>query len=241
MKTLKTFALFAVLAVVFSSVGCSKKAAQAMPPSPPPPPVAPSAALAANPVVIQQGQTTVLTWTTDNATEARIDGLGTLPPSGSRTVTPSESMTYTLVAKGPGGMKDASARVTVNMKAVAMTPSLTEEELFAKYVNDVHFDYDRSAIRPDQAPVAQNDAAFLLAHPSIKVVLEGRCDDRGSEEYNLALGTSRAEALKNSLLQQGVSQDRLKTISYGKEKPLCTEDNDPCWQRNRVDHVALAR
>ncbi len=241
MKILKTFALFAVLAVVFSSVGCSKKAAQATPPSPPPPPVAPSAALAANPAVIQQGQTTVLTWTTDNATEASIGGLGTLPPSGSRTVTPSESMTYTLVAKGPGGNKEASARVTVNMKSTAMTPSPTDADLFAKNVRDVNFDYNKADIRSDQAPVAQNDAAFLLAHPSIKIVLEGHCDDRGSEEYNLALGTSRAEALKRSLQQEGVSQDRLKTISYGKEKPFCSENNEQCWQRNRVDHVAMAQ
>ena len=88
---------------------------------------------------------------------------------------------------------------------------------------------------------AQNDASFLLQHPSIRVLVEGHCDDRGSEEYNLALGTSRAESLKRTLLLQGVSEDRVKTISYGKEKPFCTQDNDPCWQQNRVDHFAIAR
>ncbi|MGA2101416.1 MAG: OmpA family protein, partial [Candidatus Sulfotelmatobacter sp.] len=87
----------------------------------------------------------------------------------------------------------------------------------------------------------QGDASFLLQHPAIKVVVEGHCDDRGSEEYNLALGTSRAEALKSTLLQQGISADRIKTISYGKEKPFCTQENDQCWAQNRVDHFAMAR
>jgi peptidoglycan-associated lipoprotein len=120
-------------------------------------------------------------------------------------------------------------------------PSPSEEELFARNVKDVLFDYDKAEIRNDQASTAQQDAAFLMQHPSIKVVLEGHCDNRGSEEYNLALGTSRAESLKKALLQHGVPEDRVKTISYGKEKPFCSEDNDACWQQNRVDHVAMAR
>ncbi len=82
---------------------------------------------------------------------------------------------------------------------------------------------------------------FWHSIPRIKVVVEGHCDDRGSEEYNLALGTSRAESLKQALLREGVSADRIKTVSYGKEKPFCTEDNDRCWQQNRVDHFEIAR
>jgi peptidoglycan-associated lipoprotein len=165
-----------------------------------------------------------------------------VPSSGSKTVTPSTSTTYTLTAKGPGGSQDASTRVTVNTPvAQAQQPSPSDEDLFAKNVKDVWFDYDKADIRPDQGTTAHGDAAFLLQHPSIKVVVEGHCDDRGSEEYNLALGTSRAESLKRSLLSQGVSADRVKTISYGKEKPFCTEDNDQCWQQNRVDHLAAAR
>ncbi len=238
--TSKPFTLIVILAGALSFSGCNKKAAQATPP-PPPPPVAPTATLAANPAVIQKGESTVLTWQTDNATEATIDGLGTLLPSGSRTVTPSRSTTYTLVATGPGGHRDASARVTVNGRVAAAVPSPAEEDLFAKNVKDVWFDYDKSDIRSDQASTAQGDAAFLLQHPSINVVVEGHCDDRGSEEYNLALGTNRAESLKRALLQQGISEDRIKTISYGKEKPFCSQDNDSCWQQNRVDHFAMAR
>jgi len=182
-----------------------------------------------------------LTWQTNNATDIHIDGLGTLPASGSKTVTPSASMTYNLVAKGPGGTQDASTRVTVNERVAAAIPSPSDEDLFARNVKDVLFDYDKADIRMDQAPTAQGDASFLLQHPAIKVVVEGHCDDRGSEEYNLALGTSRAEALKSTLLQQGISADRIKTISYGKEKPFCTQENDQCWAQNRVDHFAMAR
>jgi len=240
-QTYRLCFVVAILGVGLFVSGCSKKAAKATPPAAPAPP-APSATLAASPDVIQEGQSTVLTWSTENASTITIDGLGELPASGSKSVTPNSSTTYTLVAKGPGGTQDASARVTVNAKvAAASEPTPSDEDLFAQNVKDVLFDYDKSEIRTDQTIVAQNDAAFLAQHPSIKVVLEGHCDDRGSEEYNLALGTSRAESLKKSLLAQGISEDRIKTISYGKEKPFCTEQNDLCWQRNRVDHLSMAR
>ncbi len=239
--SLKTVTFVAILAGAFSLMGCNKKAAKATPPSPPAP-SAPTATIAANPNVIQQGQSTVLTWQTSNASEISSEGVGTVSASGTKTITPSSSMTYTLMAKGAGGTQNASARVTVNEKAVSQAePSLSDADLFASNVKDVMFDYDKADIRTDQAPLAQNDAQFLLQHPSLKVVVEGHCDDRGSEEYNLALGTSRAESLKRSLLQSGISQDRVKTISYGKEKPFCAEDNDSCWARNRVDHIALAQ
>lgn len=243
MKQLKfhSFLLAAVLVCAFTLAGCNKKVAQTTPPPPPPPP-APTATLAANPAVVEQGQSTTLTWQTDHATDINIDGIGSVSASGSRTVTPGSSTTYTLSAKGPGGSKNATTRVTVNAHvAQTQPPSISDEDLFSKNVKDVWFDYDKAEIRPDQTGIAQNDAAFLSQHPSIKVVVEGHCDDRGSEEYNLALGTSRAEALKHSLLQQGVSADRIKTVSYGKERPFCTEDNESCWQRNRVDHFSFAR
>jgi peptidoglycan-associated lipoprotein len=238
--TLKVYTLVAVFAGVMSFAGCAKKAAQATPPTPPPPPTAPTATLAANPMVLEQGQTTTLTWQTNNATTVNIDGLGTVPASGSQTVTPSASMTYNLVAKGPGGTQDASARVTVNTK-VSAAPAPSDADLFARNVNDVLFDYDKADIRADQAPVTKGDAEFLLQHPGIKIVVEGHCDDRGSEEYNLALGASRAESVKRTLLQQGVPSDHVKTMSYGKEKPFCTQDNDLCWAKNRVDHFAMAQ
>jgi len=240
-KRMKTFALLVVLAGVLSLAGCAKKTAKVTPPPPPTAAPAPTATLAANPSVVQQGQSSILTWQTGNANEITIAGLGTLPPSGSRSVTPSASTTYTLVAKGPGGRNEASARVTVNAAIANTTPSPSDEDLFRHNVKDVFFDYDKYAIRPDEMPTVQNDDAFLAQHPSIKVLVEGHCDDRGSEEYNIALGASRAESVKRALVQGGVPAGRIRTVSYGKERPFCTQDNEQCWQQNRVDHFAFDR
>ncbi|MGB8773733.1 MAG: flagellar motor protein MotB, partial [Terriglobales bacterium] len=179
-KRFKTFALLAAFAVVLSLAGCAKKAAKVQPPPPPTPAPAPTATLAANPSAVQAGQSSTLTWQTSNANEITIAGLGTLPPSGSRSVTPSASTTYTLVAKGPGGTNEANARVTVTTPVASATSSPTDEDLFRRNVKDVFFDYDKYAIRTDEAPTVQNDEAFLAQHPSIKVLVEGHCDDRGS-------------------------------------------------------------
>jgi peptidoglycan-associated lipoprotein len=240
-RRLQSLIPLVVLAAVLLSSGCAKKVAKAEPPAVALPPAAPTATLAANPAVIQQGQASQLTWATSNATEIRIEGLGTLPLSGSRSVSPGSSTTYTLVAKGSGGTADASARVTVNATVASVVPGPTDGELFGKNVKDVFFDYDKSNIRPDESPTANQDAAFLSQHPKVNVLIEGHCDDRGSEEYNLALGTSRAESVKQTLLQDGISADRIKTISYGKERPFCTQDNEQCWQQNRVAHFAFER
>lgn len=231
-------ALATLLLAVMTTAACSKKTAKVTPP-PPPPPAAPTISLAANPAVIQQGQSTELTWHSDNANEVTIAGLGTLPASGSRQVTPDVSTTYTAVAKGAGGSQEASARVTVNPAAAQAATGPSDSDLFSKNVQDVFFDYDKYDVRSDQTPIAQKDAAFLAQHPDINVVVEGHCDDRGSDEYNLALGASRANAVKEALAKQGISGNRIKTISYGKEKPFCTEDNDQCWQQNRRDHFSV--
>lgn len=240
-QRLKLLSLVATLGVVCSTAGCHKKVANAATPSAPPAPSAPTASLTASPNMIQQGQSTTLSWQTTNSTETTIAGMGTVSASGSQTITPSSSTTYTLEAKGPGGTKDASARVTVNVKTASVMTSPSDEDLFSKNVRDVFFDYDKSNIRTDEVTTAQTDASFLQQHPSIKVLVEGHCDDRGSDEYNIALGASRAESVKRSLQQQGISAERIKTISYGKEKPFCSQDNEQCWQQNRVDHFTIDR
>ncbi len=183
----------------------------------------------------------MLSWQTTNSADITIAGLGAVPSSGSRSLSPDASTTYILEAKGPGGTKGASARVTVTPRFESATTSPTDLDLFRKNVKDVFFDYDKSSIRPDEVSVTQGDASFLQQHPTINILVEGHCDDRGSDEFNIALGTSRAESLKQSLLQRGISGDRIKTISYGKEKPFCTQDNEECWQQNRVDHVAIVQ
>jgi peptidoglycan-associated lipoprotein len=243
LRRITKFAQVATLTAIFAlAAGCAKKTAKVEPPPPPAPaPQAPTATLAANPAVLLPGQSSTLTWQTANASEISIAGLGTLPASGTRTVAPGASTTYDLVAKGPGGSTDASARITVTTAVANNTSTLTDEELFARNVKDVFFDYDKFNVRSNQEPTVQNDQAFLAQHSNIKVLVEGHCDDRGSEEYNIALGTSRAQTVKETLVQQGIPAERIRTVSYGKEKPFCTEDNESCWQQNRVDHFAFDR
>jgi peptidoglycan-associated lipoprotein len=225
-------------------VGCHKKVVAPTAPPPPPPTPAPTAVINADPAVIEPGQSTTLTWKTSDASSATITDLGTVPSNGSHTVTPTTSTNYTLAVKGEGGTAEANVRVTVNPApppAVAATPSLTDEELFASNVRDIYFEYDAFKLRPEDTPTVEQDAAFLKSHPNMNVVIEGHCDDRGSEEYNIALGASRASSLKDALAAEGLSTGRIKTISYGKEKPFCTEENEQCWQQNRRAHVLLDR
>lgn len=237
-KRIPIYTLAAIVGSTFMLAGCSKKAAKAVPPAAPPPAAAPSATLAANPDVIQQGQSTELSWTTSNAGSVSIEGLGTVSASGSRSVAPGSSTTYTLTAQGPGGTQQVSTRVTVNPNVARSTSGPSEADLFEKNVKDVFFDYDKADVRSDQVPAVNADASFLAGHPDIKILIAGHCDDRGSEEYNLALGDSRANAMKTSLLAQGVSGDQIKTVSLGKEHPFCSEDNEQCWRENRRDHLS---
>lgn len=219
--------------------GCNKKVAKVVPPAPPAA-TAPTATLAANPSVIEQGQSTELSWHTTSANSVNIAGLGEVSASGSQTVTPDSSTTYTLTATGAGGTQDATTRVTVNPVTKTTTAaSLSDRDLFNQLVKDVYFDFNNASLRSDEASTAQGDGSFLVQHSDLRIVIEGHCDDRGSEVYNLALGDSRANSLKTTLIAQGVTPDRIKTISYGKEHPFCSEDNESCWQQNRRDHVSL--
>jgi peptidoglycan-associated lipoprotein len=236
--------LAALASVLIMTAACNKKVATAPPPpTPPPAPPAPTATLEADPNTIQQGQTVTLKWQTTDATDISIAGLGTLSSSGVKTITPDSSTTYTLIARGPGGSTDSSVRITVNPipQAAATEPALSDDELFSRNVKDVFFNYDESKIRSEDQSVVSQDASFLSQHSNIRVVLEGHCDDRGSTEYNLALGESRADSMKTALVSQGIGADRLKTVSYGKERPFCNEDNEQCWSQNRRDHVTLQR
>ncbi len=235
------YLLAVLLAVVLALGGCKKKP-PAAPPPPPPPPPAPTASLTASPDTIQPGQSSTLTWQTQNATDVSIDGVGKVDPSGSRSVSPAQSTTYRLTAKGAGGTQEATARVTVMQPPPPVAqPSASEEELFNRNIKDIFFDYDKYDVRPDQQAALQADAAWLSQHPNVRFTVEGHCDERGSTEYNLALGDNRANAVKNALVQAGVSADRIKTISYGKEKPFCTESNEQCWQQNRRGHFVYQR
>jgi peptidoglycan-associated lipoprotein len=223
--------------------GCNKKPPAAAPPAytPPPAAVKPTANLTADRNSINKGESVKLSWTTTDAANVSIaPEVGAVTPQGSTTVTPAESTTYTLTASGSGGSTDASVRVTVNVPApVAAAPKESFDELFMKEVRDAYFDYDSAAIRPDAREALQKTADFLKNYPNIRVTIEGHCDERGSTEYNLALGQRRANAVKEYLVSLGVPADHLSTTSWGKEKPFCTESTEACWQQNRRGHFTM--
>ena len=233
------------LAGVLAVTACAKKKPPAPPPAPPAPPPAPIAVLTANPNTIAAGEASTLTWRTDFATDITIDSIGKVDPSGSMKVTPSESTTYRLVAKNDTGTKEATARVTVTPPPPPPPPTSTSSEgdarLFSQNVKDVFFEYDSYDITPQYQTVIQANARFLQQHPNITFVIEGHCDERGSTEYNLALGDNRANAAKQAMVQQGISGGRIRTISYGKEKPFCSESTEACWQQNRRAHFVYSK
>ena len=234
--------IFALSALLM--LGACKKKAAPPPPPPPPPPPAPTASISVAPATIQAGQSASLTWQTSNATDVSIDGIGAVQPNGSQSVSPTDSTTYHLTAKGSGGTQEATARLTVTQAPPPPpppTPSVSDEDLFSQNVKDVYFDYDKSDVRSDQQSSIQADAQFLGQHGGINITIEGHCDERGSTDYNLALGDQRAGAVKSALVSAGVNASRIKTISYGKEKPFCTESNEACWQQNRRGHLVYQK
>jgi len=99
----------------------------------------------------------------------------------------------------------------------------------------IHFDFDRSNIKSEYEPVLQNNAEWMRQHSKSSVRIEGNCDERGSIEYNIALGDRRANSAKNYLMNLGIPGSRLTTVSYGEERPLCTQHTESCWWQNRRD------
>ena len=106
---------------------------------------------------------------------------------------------------------------------------------------DALFDYDKYDIRPDAREVLDSVASWLNSHRDIKALVEGHCDERGTNEYNLALGERRAKAARDYLISRGVSHKRMSIITYGEEKPACTEQNEECWQKNRRAHFIVTK
>jgi peptidoglycan-associated lipoprotein len=248
------------VAIALFAAGCKKKVPAAPPPPPPAPGPASAPAASAAPVVaqftaepstIQRGQSATLRWEiSGQATNVSINqGIGTVRSTGSQQVTPANSTTYTLTAAGPGGSVTSSATVTVvtppppsQAPPQPSTPPASLSDILSSEIQDAFFDYDKSDIRADARDALTRDAAalkqILSQFPNATITVEGNCDERGSAEYNLGLGDSRASSAKDFLVSLGVPGDRLKTISYGKERPQCTESNEACWQKNRRAHFS---
>jgi peptidoglycan-associated lipoprotein len=241
-----------LLSLLVSGIGCAKKpkvqppapATKVEPPQPPAPPAAaPTISLSVSPDAVEKGQSATLTWKSANATGVTIDnGVGTVESSGSRSVRPSVSTTYSAKASGPGGTAVAEARVTVTAPIAVtppQTPVIDDARFFETNIKDAFFDYDQYTIRDDAKAALTADARALNQRPSIRVTIQGHCDERGSEKYNLALGDRRANAAKEFLVSQGVSGSRIETISYGEEQPFCEDHSEECWQNNRRAHIVM--
>jgi peptidoglycan-associated lipoprotein len=103
----------------------------------------------------------------------------------------------------------------------------------------IYFDFDKSDIRPDAAATLDRKIPWLTANPGMRIRIEGNADERGSDEYNLALGQRRAASAKRYLVERGIDAGRFDLVSYGEERPVCTESNEDCWQRNRRDDFVI--
>jgi peptidoglycan-associated lipoprotein len=247
-KLRNSLVLVATFVAVGAVTGCHKKASGVNPSALGPAPATaapPTATITADPLAIDLGQSVVLNWRTQNATTATIDGIGDVNLNGTQTVSPSNSTEFHLTAKGDGGSTEANVRVTVRVPVAPTAPAanadMGSEAAFHQNVQDIFFDYDSYDLRPDASTSVTKAASYLSAHPAIKVVIGGYCDDRGSAEYNLALGENRANAARTALTSAGVPASRLRVISYGKEKQFCTEETEACWQQNRRAQFSLDR
>jgi peptidoglycan-associated lipoprotein len=260
-----TLTASALLALALLTAGCGKHTP--IPPPPPPPsggnegnatpevtrPGSPTATLTAEPNRIEAGQTANLTWTTTNANEVSINnGIGTVGASGRQPVTPRETTTYTLTANGPNGNARATATVTITAPPQPPAPEVrrpstigTLESRVQSDVKDAFFDYDAVNIREDARVALMADADALKRifndFPNAVINVEGHCDERGSAEYNLGLGDRRASSARDLLVQLGVPATKLRTISYGKERPQCTEADETCYQKNRRAHMSAGQ
>ncbi len=263
LSRLTSFTLIAILAIF--ATACGKKN-RPLPPPPPPPSAntnGPSMNTPGKPVVaeftgepssVERGQSAQLRWSVTGATEISINhGIGTVPATGTRSITPTETTTWTLTATGPAGTTTGTATISVTNPApppppptnTNRNPKGTVETRVQSDLQDILFDYDSNNLRDDARAILQADAEALKRifadFPTATIYVEGHCDERGSAEYNLGLGDRRASATREFLTQQGVPVDRLKTISFGKERPTCTEATEGCYQRNRRAHFAAGQ
>jgi peptidoglycan-associated lipoprotein len=246
----KKVGLTFVMGLMVIASSCGKKT-PIPPPPPPPAPVANNTApsgpttagrptvaeFSVEPTTIERGQSAVLRWSVTGSTNVAINnGIGTVTATGNRRVQPGDTTTYTLTATGRQG--DTTA--TANNRGAGTLESRAQGDL-----RDGLFDYDSNNIRDDARAALTTDAdalkRIMLDFPTATINVEGHCDERGSAEYNLGLGDRRASSARDFLIQLGVPGDRLKTISYGKERPVCTEADESCWQRNRRAHFSVGQ
>lgn len=154
----------------------------------------------------------------------------TAPPAP-RTTTPQPARTPEVAAAPQSRMPDAATRARI-------------QELLDK-IQDAYFDYDKHSLRPDAEAALKSNvqtlSEIIRQYPDFRLTVEGYADERGSDEYNLGLGEARAKKAKDYMVSLGLPEKQLKTLSYGKEKPVCTQSDEACWQKNRRAHITQAQ
>ena len=251
-STIYCFGVLVLSLLLVLSVGCGKKVEPAPPPPPAPepapepaPPAQPTITLSASPDSIKAEAETTLSWNSTNADSVVISGgVGNVSTSGSVRISPPESTTYTAVARGEGGEATASARVTVIEEKPQVVVQETDLEILQNAIRDglikpVFFDYDKSDLSEESRAVLAENARWFRQYQDAQIVVEGHCDERGTEEYNLALGDRRAQATRDYLIELGVSPGRLEAVSFGEERPFVQGSGEEVWSKNRRAHFSL--
>lgn len=266
---MKRAALVVLMSALVFTAACKKKVAGPGPLPPvetptvavvkPPPPtlieVPRIDSFTAEPARVERGQSITLRWATTNGQTVTIDqGVGTVPANGTRQLFPTGTTTYAILARN-GTMSDTRT-VTVEVTAPPPInnppppPSGNDAETLRRLISelqaqDIYFDYDMSDFREDARRALNTDADLLkrifALDQRVNFVIEGHADERGSAEYNLGLADRRAIVTRDALVQLGVPANRLRTISFGEEAPVCQDANEACWQRNRRAHLSQAQ
>ena len=167
----------------------------------------------------------------ETASQTATDSAG---ESSSSTASTSASTTSTSTSTSSSGSSGSSSSSSSSSSASSAAAAATSaEDALAKIGNTVYFGYDSSALSDDAQATLMRQAGFLRGNPSLTVTIEGHCDERGTREYNLALGERRATAARDYLLAQGVDPARIRVISYGKERPVASGSNEQSWSKNR--------
>ena len=159
-------------------------------------------------------------------------------PTGPAPTAPTPSRPPTPAVAAPALAPTPPPRSPAAGPAAAVRPAPKEFEA-APELGDIHFDFDKYNIRPNDANILDANAAWLKKNANYLLLIEGHCDERGTGEYNIALGERRAKATMNHLVSQGVSASRISIVSHGEERPVCTEHNEACWAKNRRAHFLV--
>lgn len=202
----------------------------------------------AEPSTVSGGQSSLLHWSVEHATSVEIDqGIGTVNANDRQPISPQHTTSYLLRASNAAGT--AEGTVTVSVSTPPTVSGAEQDAARLSVVNrqlrDIHFAYNEGTLRPEDRETLEQDATLLSdlfrLDVNSSVMVEGHCDERGSAEYNIGLGDRRAMAVKEAFVKLGVPQDRLKTVSFGKEHLLCEDETDQCHAENRRVHLSVVR